>query len=184
MHFPEECPWAPPAPHRGPYPRKGLNPCPGLELPCPSLSLVRLSCCRLLPPCSPWGQKPKVPGPQHPPEGSPWFSLTSWLSLASARQCSCAPACTPVVSHPLWRCFVRQHPRGACSPWRAAWTFGAGEQGLLLRVRGTAAQSASEGPLLPVRPGSALVSPPWWDSALFCFLLFLFSTKACATRCP
>lgn len=59
----------------------------------PFLSLVHLSCCRQLPPCSPWGHSTH-------PEGSQWFPLTSWLSLASARQCSCAPTGTP-WSHSL-----------------------------------------------------------------------------------
>lgn len=148
---------------------KGVNLCSGLGLPCPSLSLVCLSCCRLLPPCSPWGQEPRVPGPQHPPGG---FSVVSsppgshWHPLGSVPVhpvvSQCGGHASPILCcgvSPTTISVVRAHPGGQRGPW------GQGARAALGCKR---TQSTSERPLLPFSPGSALVSHHLWDSALFC----------------
>lgn len=131
-------------------------------------------------------------GLPHPP----WRALSGFLSPPGSPQCSWASACTPCAhsEEPLApratllpssvRCLsiaislvCVSTPAGSVGLWD-------GNLGpLLLKVRGLPF-SLSEGPFLPCDwTGLSTCQPPLGLSPVL-FLLFLFLTKACATRCP
>lgn len=100
VHFPgERGPWTSPASYR-----EGSEAVLGVELPsaraASPLSLVP-KLLLLLPPCSPWGQEPRVPGPQTPLEGSQWFLSPGPLGGAPVPQSApCRRTSVRATLHP------------------------------------------------------------------------------------